>query len=316
MWGKSPFDEKANTGRTNRIVQVQCFSRIMSMSEFTEQTSQQLCVNFEFVQALGLCLEEGCDEEEIEVVKDAAIKQCDINPGDYRPTLRAASLIIFGFALLCYCMRLLSKFLHRSNWGADDTFMSLAAFLIVPLLVLFLLMISHGVGLDLRTLSREQVVFIFKMFFVQQVTYFITLGFVKASVLAFYLRIFPDHKFRIAVWITQSINLAVATLYAILILLQKKPISLNWTVLSEGVKAVLWAYIELCMGVVVGCMPNIRQLTRRAHKFLVSRSGHGSSDPEANTGDFRERSLELISQGTTAVGTDKGKSGTVSSISK
>lgn len=61
------------------------------------------------------------------MVQVAAVKQCDINPGDYRPVLRAASLIIFAFALFSYCMRLLSKFLYRSNWGADDTFMSFAA---------------------------------------------------------------------------------------------------------------------------------------------------------------------------------------------
>ena len=37
----------------------------MSMSEFAAQTSQELCVNFEFVQALGLCVQENCDGEEI-----------------------------------------------------------------------------------------------------------------------------------------------------------------------------------------------------------------------------------------------------------
>jgi len=66
MWGKYPFTEKANAGKANGIVQIQCFTRIMSMSEFAEQSSQQLCVNFEFVQALGLCLEEGCNDEEIQ----------------------------------------------------------------------------------------------------------------------------------------------------------------------------------------------------------------------------------------------------------
>lgn len=37
----------------------------MSMSEFAKQSSQELCVNFEFVQALGLCLQENCNDEEI-----------------------------------------------------------------------------------------------------------------------------------------------------------------------------------------------------------------------------------------------------------
>jgi hypothetical protein len=67
------------------------------------------------------------------------------------------------------------------------------------------------------------------MFFFQQVTYFIVLGLVKASVLAFYLRIFPDHKFRIVVWATQFFNLTSAALYFILILVQRNPVSLNWS---------------------------------------------------------------------------------------
>jgi hypothetical protein len=87
-------------------------------------------------------------------------------------------------------------------------------------------------------------------------------------------------------------------------------------VISEAVKAVMWAYIELCMGVVVGCMPSIRQLTRRAHSLIAARSGHGHTDPEQQSGIFRQRSLELISDATTAVGSEKGRAGTASSVSK
>ncbi|RBR15640.1 uncharacterized protein FIESC28_07281 [Fusarium coffeatum] len=212
---------------------LECLSRVLSISEFAKQSSAQLCENFEFVQAINTCVATECNDEERQVVKDAAIKQCDIPLRDSRSALRGTTLIIFVIALLCFCLRLLSKILHRSNWGADDTFMSLAAFLIVPLLVLMQLMISQGLGLDIRMLDREQIVLIFKMFFFQQVTYFITLGFVKGSVLAFYLRIFPDHKFRRAVWITQFINLTTAFIYVILILVQKNPIALNWNGASK-----------------------------------------------------------------------------------
>ncbi|KPA38069.1 cfem protein [Fusarium langsethiae] len=303
-------------------------------SQFSHQSQQQLCDNTEFIKSIGACLE--------------------------------------------------------------DTFMSLAAFLIIPLATLLQLMVSNGLGRDLRKLRHEQLVFCFQMFFFQQVTYFIVLGLVKASILAFYLRIFPDHKFRIAVWVTQCVNIASAASYVVLILLQKNPISLNWTgdnashphgnVLSdkllylthgilsmaldvwmvilpltqlchlglkfrkkvgmmsmfscgilivgtsatrfyylvkyqvardtgEAVKAVLWAYIELCMGVVVGCMPNIRQLLRRAHSFIVSRRRHSDTDPEQNSDIFRTRSLVYVSNETTAVATEKGTGGTASSVS-
>ncbi|GKU13210.1 unnamed protein product, partial [Fusarium langsethiae] len=163
------------------------------------------------------------------VVLDAAAKKCQIPAQDSRIALRASSLVIFGAALGSFILRLISKCLYKSEWGADDTFMSLAAFLIIPVATLLQLMVSNGLGRDLRKLRHEQLVFCFQMFFFQQVTYFIVLGLVKASILAFYLRIFPDHKFRIAVWVTQCVNIASAASYVVLILLQKNPISLNWT---------------------------------------------------------------------------------------
>ncbi|CEI70756.1 unnamed protein product [Fusarium venenatum] len=159
----------------------------------------------------------------VTVVLDAAAKKCDIPAQDSSLALRASSLVIFGAALGAFILRLTSKYLYKSEWGADDTFMSLAAFLILPLVALLQLMVSNGLGRDLRTLKNEKLVFCFK------VTYFIVLGLVKASILAFYLRIFPDHKFRITVWLTQFVNLSSAVLYVILLLLQKNPISLNWT---------------------------------------------------------------------------------------
>ncbi|RGP78360.1 hypothetical protein FLONG3_3496 [Fusarium longipes] len=328
---------------------------------------------------------------------DAASSKCQVPARDDRLRLRASSLIIFGAALAAFILRLVAKFLHLSKWGADDNFMTIAAVLIIPLIILLQLMISSGLGRDLRTLTNEELLFCFKMFFCQQVAYFVVLGFVKASVLAFYLRIFPDHKFRIVVWATQFFNLTTAALYFTLILLQYNPISLNWTgdfatypngevlsdklvylthgvismtldvwmvilpftqlyhlglklrkkvgVLSmfscgilltgasvtrfyylvryqkarnteEAVKAIMWAYIELCIGVIVGCMPSIRQLTRRARGLIVARSGTGNTDPEQPSPIFRQRSLELITHTTTSVGIEKGGSGTTSSVSK
>ncbi|KAG8670596.1 hypothetical protein FPOAC1_010023 [Fusarium poae] len=363
-----------------------CLLDIISMSQFSHQSKQELCDNTEFIKAIGACLRENCNTAETQVVLDAAAKKCDVPAQNSSLTLRLSSLVIFGAALGAFILRIISKCLYKSEWGADDTFMSLAAFLILPLVVLLQLMVSNGLGHDLRTIKNEKLVFCFKMFFFQQITYFIVLGLVKASILAFYLRIFPDHKFRIVVWCTQFVNLTSAVLYVVLLLLQKNPISLNWTgatdsyphgnVLSdkllylthgilsmaldiwmvilpltqlyhlglklrkkigvmsmfscgiliigtsgtrfyylvkyqvardaeEAVKAVMWAYIELCIGVVVGCMPNIRQLTRRAHTFITSRRGHSNTDPEQTSGIFRTRSLEYVSNDMTAVGSEK-----------
>ncbi|XEV07514.1 hypothetical protein FSHL1_012801 [Fusarium sambucinum] len=374
-----------------------CFLDTISMSQFSNRSQQQLCYNTEFIRAMGACLKRNCNAAETQVVLDAAAKQCDITTQDSTPALRASSLVAFGAAMGAFIVRLISKCLNKREWGADDTFMSLAMFLTIPLVTIFQLMISNGVGRELSTVSIEQLVFCLKMFFFQQVAYTIVLSLVKASILAFYLQIFQDRKFRITVWVTQFINIFTAVLYSILTLLQKNPISLNWSgatnsqsnghvVLSdkllylthsiislaldiwmvilpltqlyhlglklrkkigvmsmfscgilivgtsvtrfyylakyqiardvqESVKAIMWAYIELCMGVVVGCMPNIRQLTRRAHTFIRSRRGNSNTDPEQDSGIFMMRSLEYVSNGTTTLGSEKETGGTASSVS-
>ncbi|CAF3597551.1 unnamed protein product [Fusarium graminearum] len=192
---------------------VNCLRDIFLRPQFVHQTQQQLCDNTEFIISIGTCLRENCNGTEKQAFLDAASKKCVIPAQDATVALRASSLVIFGSALGAYILRLISKCIYKSEWGADDTFMSLAAFLIIPLIVLLQLMVSEGIGRDLRTLKDEQIVFCFQMFFFQQVTYFIVLGLVKASVLVFYLRIFPDHKFRIAVWVTQFVNLSSAGIY-------------------------------------------------------------------------------------------------------
>lgn len=78
---------------------------------------------------------------------------------------------------------------------------------------------------------------------------------------------------------------------------------------SDAVRAMIWAFIELCVGVMVGCMPNIRQLTRRIWKVVLVWAKVDKQNYEASTGIFIQRSLKAISDATTAVGGEKGKRG-------
>jgi hypothetical protein len=78
---------------------------------------------------------------------------------------------------------------------------------------------------------------------------------------------------------------------------------------SDAVKAIMWAFIELCVGVKVGCMPNIRQLTRRLWKVVLVQVKVDEQNSERSSGIFIRRSLEAISDATTAVDEEKAKKG-------
>jgi hypothetical protein len=77
----------------------------------------------------------------------------------------------------------------------------------------------------------------------------------------------------------------------------------------------MWAFIELCVGVMVGCMPNIRQLTRKFWKVVLVQAKVDKQNFETSTGIFIQRSLEAIPDATTTVGEEKGKKGLSSSSS-
>lgn len=58
--------------------------------------------------------------------------------------------------------------------------------------------------------------------------YVLIISIVKASILAFFLRLFPDEKFRKVVWCTLAFDLLVGVVAFILVLIQRQPTWLIW----------------------------------------------------------------------------------------
>lgn len=69
----------------------------------------------------------------------------------------------------------------------------------------------------------------YQIVFVTQIFYISGLFLIKASIIFFYLRIFPSVRFRRVLWATQGINILIAFLYFILTFTQCEPLHLYWT---------------------------------------------------------------------------------------
>lgn len=67
------------------------------------------------------------------------------------------------------------------------------------------------------------------MLFATQILYVVGLMTLKASVLFFFLRIFPTRGFRTIIWATHGLNFLVGLIYIILTFAQCRPLSLYWT---------------------------------------------------------------------------------------
>ncbi|RKK25680.1 hypothetical protein BFJ70_g14327 [Fusarium oxysporum] len=76
---------------------------------------------------------------------------------------------------------------------------------------------------------------------------------------------------------------------------------------KRALKALIWACIEPCVGVMVGCSPNIRQFVRKVRGSVTGQAKLSGAQYQSPTGIFKNRSLELISDSTSAVESDKSR---------
>lgn len=67
-----------------------------------------------------------------------------------------------------------------------------------------------------------------KVFLGFEIIYVCALAIIKISICFLYLRIFPSHRFRVAVWATQVFNVALLVAFITAELLQCQPINYFW----------------------------------------------------------------------------------------
>jgi hypothetical protein len=76
-----------------------------------------------------------------------------------------------------------------------------------------------------------------KYFYWEELLYTLTLGFIKASILFFYLRIFPGQGIRIRVYVLMGLSFVFVSVYSLVLAFQCNPIRgawLSWTGLHEA----------------------------------------------------------------------------------
>ncbi|KAI9041876.1 uncharacterized protein KD926_006422 [Aspergillus affinis] len=91
-----------------------------------------------------------------------------------------------------------------------------------------------GLGKHLSTLTMEEKIMFQKCFFANEISYTLLVPSIKISILLLYRRIFPVRKFQIASWIVGGLVCTWCLAVFITVLLQCRPISLNWDKSQPG----------------------------------------------------------------------------------
>ncbi|KAF4335368.1 integral membrane protein [Fusarium beomiforme] len=130
--------------------------------------------------------------------------------------------------MIFFALRVGTQIRSGPIWGVDDTLTALSVVFLIPFYTVLQVMISEGLGLDMWNVSDGQIVLIFKLFIVVEVLYLTALVLVKAAILCFFLRIFPDYKFRLMVKCTMVFNVLIGVGFFIFVFFQTIPFSLFW----------------------------------------------------------------------------------------
>ncbi|KAF9882037.1 CFEM domain-containing protein [Colletotrichum karsti] len=207
---------------------IKCFGQALAQPDYASKTQAQLCVDQGFNNVVGACVQQACTVVESLSFLNITRTSCGLPEADYRNEARATSLGMFTVATFFFACRLAVKVLRFSPWRIDDTLMTVAYAFLIPFIVMIQYMIPQGLGLDIWVLNENQITSFLRLLLAVQTHYIFILAVIKASILYFFLRIFPDTKFRIAVWVTLAYDLFVGFIFIVLSFVQRQPTWLIW----------------------------------------------------------------------------------------
>ncbi|KAL0931313.1 CFEM domain-containing protein [Colletotrichum truncatum] len=208
---------------------VQCVLEALPKSSCPGLDQACLCNDTEFTKHLAPCLKDSCSTaERINMAKSSA-GACGVKVSDDRALPRFLTGILFILPTAFIGIRIANKIMNPSIWGADDITAVLGYICTLPLVPIIYRSLDIGLGDAVWNVEPSAVTEFFKMLFASQVLYLTGLMVIKASILFFFLRIFPAPGVRKILWATQAVNFVVGLVYVSLTFAQCRPLSMYWT---------------------------------------------------------------------------------------
>ncbi|CAG9945965.1 unnamed protein product [Clonostachys rosea f. rosea IK726] len=125
-------------------------------------------------------------------------------------------------------IRLYSRWLTLGRWELNNWVMLEIGLLYSVFLVLGKYTGYLAFGIDMWNLEYEMITTALKYFYICESFYILGLALYKVSVLFFYLRIFPSHKFLIAIYISMAVIMVLSVVLIFVQIFQCKPIYWVW----------------------------------------------------------------------------------------
>ncbi|CVK87955.1 uncharacterized protein FMAN_05259 [Fusarium mangiferae] len=199
----------------------QCALQCVSQAVSQAGGSNYKCMDPDATKELISCISPICNAQETKTFLERRKQLCEAPLTDHRQSIRIIVTLFAIIATVFIILRVSSRFILKTPWGSDDTSSLMTFLTLIPFTVFTILAIKAGVGMSAPLFNPKTISHLFRVLytcpllmsndakkskwtFIVHIHYIIGVALAKISILFFYMRIFPDYKFTILVWVTMA----------------------------------------------------------------------------------------------------------------
>ncbi|OHW98977.1 CFEM domain-containing protein [Colletotrichum incanum] len=220
---------------------IRCIDHEIGYSNCSIADQECMCHDDVFATSVQKCVVQNCTVKEALVAQNQSSTACHVPVTELNFFHQWFRPLLFGLPTFFMMGRLTNKWLRVSPWGWDDTTIIVAYFTTDSN---SLIAERAGAGRDIWALTPDQITELLlvamniprkalntnvrQIWYIFGVLYFVSLAFIKISIIFLYFRIFPDEKFRKALWLTQVFNVLLLISFVAAQLALCQPLKLAW----------------------------------------------------------------------------------------
>ncbi|CZR43684.1 uncharacterized protein FPRO_07399 [Fusarium proliferatum ET1] len=207
---------------------IECFSQFVDKPTFSTTNKERICDDHKLSNTVASCIHTACPIRDLFDFLKLEQTNCGRPELDNDHNIRGINYTILGIAVFSIVLRTVTKSYHFSRWGADDYLIIAASVFTGVQCIIMGLMTFAGLGRNIWTLNDSTITTFHIYLLVVQYAYVLSLCLIKLSILYFFLRTFPDPKFRLIIKCTIAFNIVTTIIVTICGALQRQPIHLLW----------------------------------------------------------------------------------------
>ncbi|KAK3953812.1 hypothetical protein QBC32DRAFT_209261 [Pseudoneurospora amorphoporcata] len=207
-----------------------------------------VCHSQEISDVSTVCITGACTVKESLTTKNITSHLC------HEPIKKSNTVIpvlssFLGFALCAVVLRVLARVLTKAYFWWDDLANLFAFIGCICFTALNIKSVDYGYGVDVWFVKFDDITMILRLFFANMLLYTVSRFFVRASIILFYIRVFPSNNkiSRILIW-TMAFNAVYNVSFLFAVIFQCSPVHhfwLQWSGEHPGrcgnVLALIWA---------------------------------------------------------------------------